>query len=109
MLKRGDIVLIPFPFSDLSGQKIRPAIVLSKNSKAHDVILIFITSKAKLSKNDVVVPVYPSIQNGLKVHSLIVCDKIATLDKKTILGSIGTLESATLIKIDTYLKQVLGL
>lgn len=109
MPKRGDVVLIPFPFSDLSGQKIRPAVVLSKNDKTNNIILVFITSKSKQSKSLSAVPISPTTHNGLKVDSLIICDKIATLDKKTILGSIGTLDKTTQTKVDTTLKQVLNL
>jgi mRNA interferase MazF len=41
---KGDIVVIPFPFSDLSGSKKRPALVLA-NLQGDDIILCQITSQ----------------------------------------------------------------
>ena len=41
---KGDVVVIPFPFSDLSGRKKRPALVIS-NLEGYDLILCQITSK----------------------------------------------------------------
>ena len=47
--KRGDVLLLPFPFTDLSTAKRRPAVVLSTeayNSRRGDVIVAAITSRA---------------------------------------------------------------
>jgi mRNA interferase MazF len=46
--RRGDIVLVPFPFTDLSSTKKRPALVVSPdrfNEHAHDVVLVAVTSQ----------------------------------------------------------------
>ncbi|MCY4595803.1 MAG: type II toxin-antitoxin system PemK/MazF family toxin [Bryobacterales bacterium] len=46
--RRGDIVLVPFPFSDLSSTKKRPALVVSPdgfNKRTQDVVLVAITSQ----------------------------------------------------------------
>ena len=108
MYKRGSIVLVPFPFSDLSNNKIRPAIVLSTDIKNRDVILVFITSKIH-DKYTVFVPVTPTTRNCLKLPSIIVCDKIATLDKKVCLGQIGILEKETFAKVEVKIKKAMGL
>ncbi len=42
-MKKGDIVLITFPFSDLSGSKLRPAIILCTNKL--DITVCFITTR----------------------------------------------------------------
>jgi len=108
MFKKGEIVLVPFPFTDLSDNKVRPALIVSANLKGEDVIVVFITSQRK-SKEKHLVPIIPDVGNGLKVNSHIVCGKIATLDKKIILGEIGTISNAVDAAINTELKKVFGL
>jgi len=51
----------------------------------------------------------PSEDNGLKALSVVVCDKIAILDKKTIIGSIGRLEEKTQRAVDIAVAKQLGL
>ena len=70
---KGDIVLLPFPFTDLKGQKKRPAIVLTTDNS--DVTVSFITTKLKwYSEFDI--KLNPSESNGLKKTSLIRLSKI---------------------------------
>ena len=62
---KGDIVLITFPFTDLSGTKLRPAVVLANNNL--DITVCFITSQIQWQeKSDFILS--PSIMNGLKKH-----------------------------------------
>ena len=88
MYQKGDIVLIPFPFTDLSGSKVRPAVVLVSHKKSVDIIVAFITSHTK-KITQAMIQIEPTMQNGLKVPSAIVCDKLATLDTKVVIGKIG--------------------
>lgn len=103
---KGEIVLIPFPFTDLSGQKIRPALVLHNEKKEEDCIVSFISSvqSQRLGKFDV--SVTPSALNGFKIKSTIKVNRIATLQKKLILGRLGTLEKSFLTKVDSLLKDL---
>ena len=43
-LKRGDIVLVPFPFTDLTAEKLRPAVIVSSDPQELDVVIAFISS-----------------------------------------------------------------
>jgi len=83
--------------------------MVSHRLHGEDVVVVFISS-IKAKKNEVTdVSVKPSRINGLRVDSIIKCAKIATLDKKMILGEIGILEKAVMAKVDLALKKVLGL
>ena len=95
-MRRGDIVLIPFPFTDMSGHKVRPAIVLHDPDKGEDCIVAFTSSTKNKKSKPFDVSVKASVSNGLKTDSNIKIDKLATLQKKIILGKLGVLEPSYL-------------
>jgi len=102
-MRKGDVVLLPFPFTDLSGSKYRPAVILTTTKK--DVIVAFITSQLNLRK-DTDIKLQQTQQNGLKRNSILLLDKIATLSKKLITGRIGILTDSELILIDKNLVKI---
>ena len=108
-MSKGDIILVPFPFTDLSGQKIRPALVLYSDPKSEDCIVAFLSSTKprRVSRFDVAVT--PSHKNGLKVASVIKVNKIATLQKKIALGELGRLERTHRASVDRKLEQLFSL
>ncbi len=109
MYKAGDIILVPFPFTDLSSAKIRPALVLSiPDSTQFDVICCFISSKIEHASAHSVL-IRPSKNNGLKVPSLVRFEKIATLDRRIILGSIGHVTPAWMKEQKKLLKKLFDL
>lgn len=83
-LKQGTIVLVPFPFSDLSSVKTRPALVISNSFlKGDDVILLAITSQkndfheVKITNND--------LESGnLPIISYVRTNKVVSLQKSII-------------------------
>jgi len=83
---KGKIVLVPFPFTDLTASKLRPALVINENE--NDVILAFISSKipTSFSISDIFLTRTHTgfTATGLKGDSVIKLDKIATVIKKLI-------------------------
>lgn len=89
-MSKGDIVLVRFPFTDLSSSKVRPALVLVEENEMGDLCLAFITSKTeKVGEYDI--PVSKSVKTGLKTDSIIRLNKITTLHEDIVVGKIGTL------------------
>ncbi len=113
-MKRGTIILAKFPFTDLSGSKRRPAIVLSpSSSKDGDFIVAFISSKTDnlSSKYDLLLNISDSgfAQTGLKQNSIIRMDKLATLHTSVISGELGSLPKTRIGELNTKLELALGL
>ena len=108
MHKTGDIILTPFPFTDLSGNKVRPALVLGTQSGGDDVTVCFISSAVpqKINKFDIMIEAKDKSfqKTGLKLQSIIKSTKIATLDKAVVLGKIGELDVANVKKVKKVLK-----
>lgn len=102
---RGDIVLIPFPFSDLSKNKVRPAIILASDQE--DYVFIFITTIKP--KGSLFLKIEPSETNNLKISSYIRYTKLASLDTSIILGKIGVVSDSDFLSINKNLKEYLNL
>ena len=89
MFAFGNIVLTRFPFTDLSGDKRRPALVVSRdNDRRSDLVVCFITSIQRSGPD--MAPLAATAETGLKVASVVRFDKIATLDRSVIAGKLGT-------------------
>jgi len=93
MFEFGSIVLTRFPFTDLTGGKLRPALVIScDNAQRSDLVLAFITSKPRAAQMRDAMAMQPSAENGLKAPSWVRFDKVATLENQVIVGKIGAAE-----------------
>ena len=102
-MKKGDLILIPFPFTDLTGNKTRPALVLA-NYKS-DIIVSFISTQIKW-KEETDILLSPNQVNGLKKESLIRLSKLATIDKDLALGRLGRIDKKTTQLLDLNLKNI---
>ena len=105
-MEKGNIILIPFPFTDLSGNKTRPALVLV-NSEL-DITVAFISTQLKW-KEETDILLKPTDENGLKKKSLIRLSKFATIDKNLAIGRLGRIDNKTMITVNHILKKILKL
>ena len=111
MFRPGEIVLAAFPFTDLSGSKLRPCAVLAVAESGDDFIVIFMNSATpqRFPRHGVVVPMsHPGWRaTGSKVASVIRCDKLATLDERVIHGAMGVLPADVLAQVRAKLGALL--
>lgn len=102
-MPKGNIVLIPFPFTDLSGNKLRPTLVLSESPL--DVTVSFITTQLQWQEpTDIILQ--PQSKNGIKKLSLVRLSKIATIERSLIVGIIGSIESSQILELNQKLKLI---
>jgi mRNA interferase MazF len=106
---KGKIVLVPFPFTDLTAAKLRPALVIYEGEK--DVVMAFISSKipSELSEVDILITKdHTSFRKaGLKVDSVIKLDKIATVLKDLIVGELGEVDEKLKQEVNQKLKRIM--
>ncbi|MEI9965189.1 MAG: type II toxin-antitoxin system PemK/MazF family toxin [Caulobacteraceae bacterium] len=109
MYEFGDVVLTRFPFTDLSGGKMRPALVVSRdNARRSDLVLAFITSNVRFEDDPDVLLLAPSAANGLKTRSFVRFDKLATLEMGVIVGKLGEAEPEFLLTARPVFHGVFG-
>lgn len=113
LLQRGDIVIATFPFTNLSGSKRRPALVLATIIPNADSILAFISSVMPTVVNSYELPLIPAdadfAQTGLKIPSILRLNKLATLERPLVTRRIGKLSKQRLQAVDDRLIQALGI
>ena len=99
MINQRDILLVPFPFSDQSGKKVRPVLVLSNreyNNSSQDIIVCAITSNLKQNRYSIYIE-QKNMESGiLHQKSSIKVDTLLKINKNLAIKNIGTLNKATL-------------
>ncbi len=105
-------MLISFPFTDLSGQKLRPALIVGRPS-GDDIVLAFITSQggdAAPKAEHLIAPGDAEFAStGLKVASRVRLNKLATLHRALVKRRLGRIGPHSRSAIDSALRYVLEL
>jgi len=102
MYRQGEIVVVPFPFSDLSSIKQRPVLILSKNvdnESSEDVITCGITSNLKDSKHSVLFDNKNLVEGGVPRLSRIKVDKLFTISQNIVNKKVGRINKETFEKV----------
>ena len=91
--KFGDLVLVPFPFTDQTSVKQRPAVVVSSaayNSERPDIILMAVTSQIRASATVGEVMIHAWQKAGL-IKSSAIKPIITTIEKRLVIRMLGQL------------------
>lgn len=108
--KRGDIVLVSFIFSDETGAKQRPALIVSAdtyNNARQEIIISAITSRTdRILTGDYLVKNWKAA--GLLAPS-VVTGIVRTIKQSMIVRKLGTMSSSDLKEIDKNLRVILQL
>jgi mRNA interferase MazF len=87
-LEKGDIVLVPFPFTDLSATKVRPSLILWVDATGDDATLCFISSQnlTNLSREEFMLDASEPdfAATGLKISSKVRVTRIITIERRLI-------------------------
>ena len=116
-VRRGDIVLLAFPFADGVGGKVRPAVVIqsdTNNVRLNNTIIAMINSTTDRVAQEPTqllfdVNTQEGKQSGLLHTSAIKCENVITVEQRLIVKTIGTLPQKIMTHVDLCLKRSLGL
>jgi len=107
---KGELVLLPFPFSDQTGKKVRPAVIVSNNkfnNASEDVIMLPLTSVIKEVNYSILIDNKDLSSGELIKPSRIRLDKIFTINKKLIMHKIGLINQISFSKIKKGILEIL--
>ena len=110
--KRGDIVLVPFPFTDFSTLKQRPALIISSdafNRSREDVILVALTSQTNSASKggNYLVKGAEQKRSGLLREGVVLVGKIITIDQRLIRGTLGAFSPKALADISKRISKII--
>jgi mRNA interferase MazF len=104
---KGDIVILPFPFSNLSGSKHRPGFVIA-NLPGDDIIICQITSRHKTDPFAIPLASADFSSGGLPVDSFVRPNKIFTADKNIIISIAGSASGAKTDEVTDALVKIIS-
>ena len=111
MYKKGDVILVKFPFVERKEIKVRPALLLGKGERYDDYIVMAISSVIPREVLEDVMYIVNEKSDyfkntGLVCSSIVLIDKLATLNKRDILKRIGEFPQDIMVHIE---KQYINL
>ena len=110
-MNRGEFVQVDWPFSDRTGSKTRPAVVVQAdflNGLIDDTVLVQVTG-TRHGLLGTEVEIDPSVETGCGLTKVCYasCTNVLTLDQSLVLGTVGVLSDAVMQQIEACLKTVL--
>ncbi|MBI2139395.1 type II toxin-antitoxin system PemK/MazF family toxin [Candidatus Woesearchaeota archaeon] len=108
-MKQRDIILVPFPFSDQSGVKVRPALIVSNdnfNNSGGDVLICAATSNIKAGKYSVIIGPDDVLEGALFEKSCIKAENLLKINKSLIIKKIASLKEASFSHVKEILKNL---
>jgi mRNA interferase MazF len=112
-MKRGEVVLVDWPYSDRTGSTLRPAIVVQAdflNGLIDDTVLVQVTRTAHgIPGTEVAIDPAQETGSGLSHRSFASCANLLTADPKLIDQTIGYVSDSIMQQINNCLKSVLDL
>jgi len=111
--KCGEVVLLPFPFTDLTTTKQRPAIIISSdwyNQNRNDLIVVAITSQIPLilKEEDLFLSESEQQVAGLPKKSIVKVTKLVTINQTLVRKKIGKVPKRTMKNVKKQLNKFLG-
>jgi mRNA interferase MazF len=110
-LRKGDLVLVQFPFTDLIQSKLRPALVLHANIMLNEITLCFVSSQNINSLSPEEFAILTSDEGfretGLQISSKVRVSRIVTLESRLIIRQLGRLSDLHIKQLNNIMKQVL--
>ena len=116
-MRRGDVVIVAFPFTTGGAGKNRPAIVVQcdrDNGRLSNTIVAMITGNIRYVQSEptqfLIDPATTDGKSsGLSYASAVKCSNLYTVDQQHILATIGSLSPSLMSRADDCLKAALGL
>lgn len=105
----GDVLLVPFPFTDQSGAKKRPAVVVSSDDlhrESIDIVIMAITTQARPSA--ALQTTVSDWQAAGLLRPSVVKPVFATIERSLVLKNIGTLQPTDLDALRANLRRTLA-
>lgn len=108
----GDVVLLPFPFSNYTSYKQRPALIVSSsvwNSSHDDIVVVAISSKTARSKNEYPLNEREQKSSGLRISSVVRLGNIYTVDKRLVREKVGSFGKSTIRSIQSGIHTIISI
>ena len=106
----GDILLVPFPFTDQTSSKKRPAVIISSNAynqKKPDLIIMAITSQISSSLTFGELHIIDLSAAGL-IKASVIKPVISTIEKSLVIRKLGQLQDSDCQNLKNLIKTILS-
>ena len=113
-LRKGDVILVLFPFTDLTAVKLRPAVILTPEPTGADLVVAYLSSVVPPNPlpptHLLIASDHPEFRDtGLKETSVMRLDKLMTIARSRVRRRLGCLGPSLLAELDSHFKSAFGL